>query len=397
MHADESSDAPDAWDVDGIDAALLSQYVLGLASLPEQRQVRDWAASSPARGHELERWRRAWAAQPASVAQAARVIDAAAGLARVREAIDRDAQAVSLERDVRPSVPRSPHRQDDGAGYRRSTVQVLRRVWPRGVASRWVAIATALVVAWGLGLGVSVSWHRTGRPAAAGRDYTTVTGQRLSVTLADGTRLTLAPASKVHVAAGYGRSGIGRAVDLEGEVYFAVVHDAAQPFSVRTRGAVVRDVGTAFDVRAYPEDNAARIAVAEGAVAISTSAGGAVRERPVRAGDVATVGRNTVSVQHGVDVEAITGWTAGRLVFDRTPMTEVIAALSRWYGAEIRLGSPSLANQRVSGVVEQASVAPALAWLAPAVGARVDRAGDAYVLVPRSDIWPDHATGGRTR
>ncbi len=388
MHADESSDAPDAWDVDGIDAALLSQYVLGLASLPEQRQVRDWAASSPARGHELERWRRAWAAQPASVAQAARVIDAAAGLARVREAIDRDAQAVSPERDVRPSVPTSPHRQDDGAGYRRSTVQLLHRIRPRGVASRWVAIATALVVAWGLGLGVSVSWHRTGRPAAAGRDYTTVTGQRLSVTLADGTRLTLAPASKVHVAAGYGRSGIGRAVDLEGEVYFAVVHDAAQPFSVRTRGAVVRDVGTAFDVRAYPEDNAARIAVAEGAVAISTSAGGAVRERPVRAGDVATVGPSGVAVEHGVDVANLTAWATGRLVFDEAPLRDVVADLSRWYGAIVMLGDTSLNSMPVTTTATGQPVDEVLRALATSVQARVERRNGGYVLVP-----VNHAVG----
>ena len=60
-----------------------------------------------------------------------------------------------------------------------------------------------------------------------------------------------------------------REVELEGEAYFAVVHDAARPFAVRAHGAVATDVGTAFDVRAYPEDAGARIAVTEGAVAVT--------------------------------------------------------------------------------------------------------------------------------
>jgi len=64
------------------------------------------------------------------------------------------------------------------------------------------------------------------------REYTTAAGQRLSVTLDDGTQLTLAPASRVRLAAGYGEGRAtggsktrpygARELELEGEAYFAV-------------------------------------------------------------------------------------------------------------------------------------------------------------------------------
>lgn len=223
----------------------------------------------------------------------------------------------------------------------------------------------------------------------------------MTVTLVDGTQLTLAPASRVRLTAGYGEGGRAggsktgpyngaREVELEGEAYFAVAHDAARPFAVRAHGAVARDIGTAFDVRAYPEDSGVRIAVAEGTVAVSAPVAATVREQPLQAGDVATVAQSGIAVEHGMDVARLAGWTAGRLTFAHTPLREVATELSRWYGVPVRLGDQALGNQPVLATFTQSNVAEALEVLAPAAGATViqDEAGNGYTLVPVRGLGP---------
>src|SRR4051812_39117088 len=84
--------------------------------------------------------------------------------------------------------------------------------------------------------------------AGRGRTFATAIGKRDSLRLPDGGRVVLGPASKLVVAAAYGRET--REVELHGEAYFDVVHDTTRPFMVRAGSVSVRDVGTSFAVRA---------------------------------------------------------------------------------------------------------------------------------------------------
>jgi transmembrane sensor len=272
-------------------------------------------------------------------------------------------------------------------------------------ARQLVALAAAIVVALGVGLTVRSLSHHTA-PTSAGREYATAAGQRLAVTLVDGTQFTLAPASTVRVRAGYGRGSGSRQVELEGEAYFAVVHDAAHPFAVRAHGAVARDVGTAFDVRAYPENVGARIAVAEGAVAVTVAGGCPLagrRSRPApvageggpcsadaRAGDVATVASGAVAVEHGADIAALTAWTQGRLVFRKTPLADVARELSRAFDLTITVGDSALGSQRITASFDDQSADQVLEDLAAIVGGQFERAGRAVVIRRRGSGAPRH-------
>jgi len=68
-----------------------------------------------------------------------------------------------------------------------------------------------------------------GAQATLARTYTTGVGQRDSVRLADGSRVVLGPDSRLTVPADYGTGS--RSVELRGDGYFDVVHDAAKPFA----------------------------------------------------------------------------------------------------------------------------------------------------------------------
>jgi len=72
-------------------------------------------------------------------------------------------------------------------------------------------------------------------------------------------------------------------------------------------------------------------------------------------------------------------------VFANTPVGEVVTQLNRWYGIDVRLGSPALARQRFTASYVAELDSTVVRELATAIGARVERRGGAIVLVPLSD------------
>ncbi len=343
---------------DDLPLPLLDRYLAGEATAAESAIVEVWIGNSVGRRGELESLRHAVTEPVAALAPG----DVDAAVAGVLTA---SGLAGRVPRTGRPASESGMK----GQSYR------LPRLWPQGVGSGAArgatAIAALLVVAFGIGAAVHGVRQRPRRYTVAQREYATAAGQRLSITLVDGTQLTLAPASRVRVAADYARGAAGRELTLEGEAYFAVVHDAAHPFAVRAQGVVARDVGTTFDIRAYPEDAGARIAVADGVVAVvgaACSGLSSVRNPQVHAGDVASVENGTLAVQHGVDVAALTAWTQGRLVFAGAPLREVVRQLSRWYGVDIAINGTSLGDKPVYGTFDQPSVVPVLDILTRAAG-----------------------------
>lgn len=182
----------------------------------------------------------------------------------------------------------------------------------------------------------------------------------------------LAPASRLTVD--------GRSATLDGEAFFTVVHDARAPFVVRAGRAIATDLGTRFDVRAYPEDSSVRVAVDEGQVAVS-----AANAQPIAlaGGDAATV---TPSGEAAVDrgVENIGAWTTGRLELHNTPAREAVRALARWYDVDLRLGDSTLAAVPLTASFRDEPVDEVLHIVAATLGARVRWSGRTVILVRRS-------------
>jgi len=187
----------------------------------------------------------------------------------------------------------------------------------------------------------------------------------------------LAPGSVLRRPSTYGERG--RAVQLEGEAYFAVTHDAARPFAVHTARAVARDLGTRFVVRAYGDEPATDVVVAEGSVAVAHPSSRDSVILGARERATVTAGGRVVRTS-GVGLPAYLDWTEGRLVFDRTPLRDVARRLERWYGIEIRLADSALGNRRLTATLESEQPAGAVDLVATALRLSLSRSGSAYVL-----------------
>ena len=135
------------------------------------------------------------------------------------------------------------------------------------------------------------------------------------------------------------------------------------PFVVHAGRTTATDVGTRFDVRAYPEDSSVRVAVEEGRVALS------VRHIALAQGEMATIPRSgTPVVDRGV--ENISAWTTGRLELHDTPAREAVRALARWYDVDLRLGDSTLAAVPLTASFRDEPVDEVLHIVAVTLGAR---------------------------
>ena len=213
------------------------------------------------------------------------------------------------------------------------------------------------------------------------REFATTTGSRGTVTLRDGTRVVLGPDTHLRVPADFGRGP--RTVELDGEAFFAVMHDTRHPFAVHARGTTVRDVGTEFDVRGYGDDRGVRIVVAQGAVTVQPLATHQDAQS-LWAGDEADVTARGVAITHYADVAALTGWVQGHLVFEDTPLRDVVRDLDRTFNLTITIADSTLAGHQVSGSFDNESADQVLDAVTAVIGAQYDRAGRSIVIRRRA-------------
>lgn len=170
--------------------------------------------------------------------------------------------------------------------------------------------------------------------------YRTAIGEIRTVTLADGSRVTLDTATVLRATI----TATGRHVELEqGRARFRVVPDARRPFIVAARGGEIVAQGKVFDVSVT--EGPARVAALDGPVEL-------------RAADPAAVSTTLASGRQagfggGAAPRAFPAaegqWISGMLGLDATPLGEAVAAINRYNGVQVRLADPGLSRLPVTG------------------------------------------------
>jgi transmembrane sensor len=188
--------------------------------------------------------------------------------------------------------------------------------------------------------------------------YATANGERSRLRLPDGSRVTLAPQSRLILSPGFGHTS--RVLALTGQAYFEVVHAAGSPLVIQAGATRTRVLGTAFDIAEYASGRGIRVAVVTGKVAITNAAG---RDNVITAGRVARMFDSDVQVDSTDHVVSYVNWTTGRLDFDEVPVGEILAEVGRWYGYEFRLTDTTLATRHLSASFERRSATSVLAAL----------------------------------
>jgi len=88
-------------------------------------------------------------------------------------------------------------------------------------------------------------------------------------------------------------------------------------------------------------------------------------------------------VRHGVSPEPYVAWAGGRLVFDDTPLADVLAQLGRWYDVDARAADSVAARRRLTAAYSNEPLADILRLIAASLDLRVERHGRSVTFSAR--------------
>ncbi len=189
----------------------------------------------------------------------------------------------------------------------------------------------------------------------ATQSFRTTVGQQATVTLPDGSVVTLNTDTTVRTRA----DGERRLVYLDrGQAFFKVAKDRRRPFVVTAAGRTVTALGTAFDVRV--DHGELKVVLVEGRVRVESAARAAAAPaasaRPPLQATEMTAGSRLVADADTdwrltrTDAARETSWLRGQIVFDDRPLGEVVEELNRYSNRKIVVDGEALAKTRVSGI-----------------------------------------------
>lgn len=163
-------------------------------------------------------------------------------------------------------------------------------------------------------------------------------GERTLIIFQDGTKAYINSESRIKYPRKFGLSE--RKVYLEGEAFFEVSPNRKRSFIVSLDDFDVKVLGTTFDVKAYPEDPEIYVMLETGRVSISSFSRQIAYLNP---GDQAIYNRktNTCKINKPKNLTNNSLWRKNQIVFENTPLKEVIEILSRWYDVEFAIDDPS--------------------------------------------------------
>ncbi len=241
------------------------------------------------------------------------------------------ARAADLE--VEPGAPPATDLVVRGAEARRTAA--IRRANDRA-RSRRARSRFGLFAGWATAAACAaaalVIWNaRAPAPSApaggslASQEFITAPGETAMVRLGDGSVIRLGPGSRVRNV-----DGSARAVVLEGEAFFSIASNPAQPFRVTTAAGTARVLGTRFHLVAQLDE--LRLVVVEGTVALGT----ATEEVQVGAGQAASIIEGRPGpVTEAPPIEEAAAWLEGFVIFQDTPLALALREVEQRYGAEV--------------------------------------------------------------
>ena len=177
-------------------------------------------------------------------------------------------------------------------------------------------------------------------------------GGENTVILADGTTVHLNAGSKLTYPVRF--AGKRRVVALEGEAYFEVSKDTLRRFLVNAGDMEVEALGTAFNVKAYEEDDEVVTTLFEGSV--RTAVG---KEFVILSPDESAVfnkSSHILSVNHPTNASYARLWRTNELAFSGESLEEIVVLLNRMYNVEVRFLSNKIKGYSFSGVIRNNSL-----------------------------------------
>jgi transmembrane sensor len=214
-------------------------------------------------------------------------------------------------------------------------------------------------------------------------------GSRTQLKLADGTQVWLNAGSTLKYANNFSKEN--RSVQIEGEAFFDVTHDPSHPFIVNASSINLTVLGTAFNIRAYRDENNIETTLVRGKVEIEkVNPADGEQKIVLKPNEKATYSKNEnklivsneitpaekeagkkVSAKESTtdknsseetigestaEVENTIAWKEGYLVFDNQQLSDIIVTLSRRYNVKFTFPNKEILHYRFTGKFKETTL-----------------------------------------
>ncbi len=207
-------------------------------------------------------------------------------------------------------------------------------------------------------------------------NYATAALEQRIITLPDGSVVHLNQNSKISLRKGF--SGSTRTIHLTGEAFFQVKHNAKKPFIIHTEDAVIKDIGTSFNVK-DGDNGKVIVAVKSGSIAVSNNEVTNRKATILKKNQVAEVQKDHISTIKHASVHNYLSWMNGQIVFKKTPFNRVITQLDHIYGIHCSLSDSSLANLKLTAYIQNTSMNDVLHMISISLGIHYQKEGKKIV------------------
>lgn len=219
----------------------------------------------------------------------------------------------------------------------------LRLSWRR-IGQQALRAAAAVLIALGAAY---ISYQQTYRSVSEQTNIVEVpAGQRMELTLADGTHIWLNSEAKIEYPAVFARKS--RSVKLTGEAMFQVTHDEKRPFVVETFASDVRVLGTKFNVNADEEHNRFCTALLEGSVRVSNRLDPSQKDIVMKPSQVVNLVEGRLHAETLGD-ETSFCWTEGQLYVTGLSFADLMDKLEQVFAVRIVIDRETLPNMDAVG------------------------------------------------
>lgn len=257
--------------------------------------------------------------------------------------------------------------------------------WSTGYARRLLPLAAAILVAALVALVLEITNDATTR-------YVTQPAERQQLQLADGSEIDMSAATTLDVTRQDGQSLVRL---ISGQAFFSVTPQKGRPFQVDAGGRRIRVVGTAFDVLKTQKETT--VTVVEGIVDVAPSPTGP-QDSNAQAKRIEPGWRLTYRAADGstnlqkVDTDAATAWRKGYLIYEGSPLADVVADVNRYFAANIQIADIETGALSFTGVLQLEDPQVIIARLEAFLPIEVQRQDDATIL---RQVMPDGGTGDK--
>ncbi|HEX8060515.1 MAG TPA: FecR domain-containing protein [Cyclobacteriaceae bacterium] len=196
-------------------------------------------------------------------------------------------------------------------------------------------------------------------------------------TLPDGSTAVLNKRSSIEFE--YNPREKTRKVKLKGEGFFEVKHEETKPFVIEADEALVRDIGTAFNIKSYPDKDTVEVVVESGVVQFYTLSNPGMM---IGAGETGFYSKRTKTFSKLANADTnVLAYKTRMFAFHSTDLRSAIGQINEVYDSKIKLANDIIANCQVTVTFRNNELDEIVEILAETMGLTVERTDQNEIIL----------------